>query len=140
MGCVWITLLGRVVYSKYMNSEERERHLPYYERATRPWGTFERFTLNQPSTVKIVTVKPGCVLSLQTHAHRSEFWHIVAGEGYAVIDGARREARAGDEFFVSKGAPHRIGAGSQELVFLEIALGDFDEEDVVRIDDAYGRA
>ena len=39
-------------------------------RDERPWGAFERFTLNEPSTVKIITVNAGQTLSLQRHEHR----------------------------------------------------------------------
>ena len=40
----------------------------------RPWGGFRRYTHNELSTVKVITVKPGEVLSLQYHHHRDELW------------------------------------------------------------------
>lgn len=36
----------------------------------RPWGNFERFTHNEISTVKILTVNPNEELSLQYHHNR----------------------------------------------------------------------
>lgn len=110
---------------------------PYREE--RPWGNFERFTLNEPSTVKILTIKPGESLSLQTHKHRDEFWKIISGNGNIVIGDKEFEAIPGNEYKADRGTPHRLAAGTEELKFLEISFGAFDEHDEVRIDDNYGR-
>ena len=110
---------------------------PYTE--TRPWGNFEQFTKNEPSTVKIITVKAGEELSLQYHARRSEFWKVLAGSPMITIDDAVVTARAGDEFFAPAGAKHRIAAGSESVAILEVAFGEFDENDITRIEDKYNR-
>ena len=62
----------------------------------RPWGKFERFTQNEKSTVKIITVKVGEKLSLQYHKQRSEFWRILSGEGKITIGEETTEAKKGD--------------------------------------------
>ena len=113
--------------------------LPNYLREERPWGSFERFTLNEPTTVKIVRVKGGEAISLQTHAHRDEFWRIIAGSGVVTIDGTEHPAEPGNEFLTRRGSTHRVAAGEEGLTFLEIALGEFDEADIKRIEDKYGR-
>lgn len=105
----------------------------------RPWGSFRRFTLNTPSTVKIIKVNPNQSLSLQTHSKRAEFWNVIAGEGTIEIDGVKNPATVGAEFFVNKGSSHRITAGDMTLEILEIAIGKFEEEDIVRLEDKYGR-
>src|SRR4030042_2575622 len=46
----------------------------------RPWGGFIKFIDNKPCTVKILQIKRGECLSLQSHKLRDEFWYIVAGE------------------------------------------------------------
>lgn len=109
---------------------------PYEEE--RPWGRFRRFTQNEPSTVKILTIKPGEELSLQTHAKREEFWHVISGKGSAVVGDKTVEITPGKEIFVSTGYKHTIRAET-EVIMLEIALGDFDEEDIVRLHDKYNR-
>ena len=114
--------------------------LKNYEKDERPWGSYERFTLNEPSTVKIITVKPGEEFSLQTHEHRDEFWHVIAGSGTLRIGDEAREARAGDEFMIARGTEHRALGGPNGLLFLEISFGNFDEHDIERIEDKYGRA
>jgi mannose-6-phosphate isomerase-like protein (cupin superfamily) len=114
--------------------------LPNYEKDVRPWGQFERFTLNEKSTVKIITVNPNEELSLQQHEHRDEDWHILSGSGSVVIGEQRLPVRKGEDFFVARGVKHRVAGGPHGLVFLEIALGEFDENDIKRLEDRYGRA
>ncbi len=113
--------------------------LKNFEFNERPWGDFKRFTLNEPSTVKIVTVHPGQALSLQKHSHREEFWYVISGTGTFTIGDTQVSAEVGKGYVVPTEAQHRIEATDKELVILEIAFGDFDESDIVRFDDKYGR-
>lgn len=106
----------------------------------RPWGFFDRFTLNEKSTVKVLKLKPHERLSLQTHAKRSEFWHVISGEGIATIGGQDMKASAGSNFDIEIGVAHRLTAGDTELVWLEVALGEFEEHDEVRVEDDFGRS
>jgi len=110
-----------------------------YRGEERPWGGFERFTLNETTTVKVITVKPGEAFSLQTHERRDEFWRVASGSGVIRIDDAENEAGAGDSFFIPRHAKHRATAGPEGLTLLEIAFGDFDENDRARLEDRYGR-
>jgi mannose-6-phosphate isomerase-like protein (cupin superfamily) len=109
------------------------------EEVIRPWGMFRRFTKNIPSTVKILTVKPNERLSLQSHTRRAEFWHVVKGSGSFELDGQIIPAGEGSEQYIPIGSKHRISSGENGLEFLEISLGDFDEEDEVKYEDKYGR-
>jgi mannose-6-phosphate isomerase-like protein (cupin superfamily) len=106
----------------------------------RPWGNFRQFTLNSVSTVKIITIKPGESLSLQSHTKRSEFWRIIDGSGFVEIDGVKYNTVPGDEHNISVNVKHRAIAGPTGLVFLEIDAGDFEENDEIRYEDKYGRA
>ncbi len=115
-----------------------DRLRPYREE--RPWGGFVEFTKDRQSTVKIVTVKAGEALSLQSHQKRDEFWHVIQGAGVATIGEEKKEARLGDEFFIPRGSKHRLEAGDTDVSVLEISLGSFDENDITRFDDRYGRA
>ncbi len=113
--------------------------LSHYQKDIRPWGNFERFTLNELTTVKLITVSKGEQLSLQTHEHREEYWRIIRGTGRATVGDSEIDFVAGDDIFIPKGAKHRIGATDDEVLFMEIALGTFDENDIVRLEDRYGR-
>lgn len=112
---------------------------PRVARSVRPWGRFERFTLNQASTVKIIHIDPGASLSLQYHAHRSEFWRVVDGGCVAVVGERVVQMGPGDELVVPVGAVHRLTGGPDGARILEIAVGDFSESDIVRLEDGWGR-
>jgi mannose-6-phosphate isomerase-like protein (cupin superfamily) len=105
----------------------------------RPWGHFERFTLNEKSTVKLLYIKKGETLSLQYHSHRDEFWKIISGNPFIEIGEIKKNAGAGDQFETKALTHHRISAPKDDVVFLEIAFGEFDEEDNVRLEDKYNR-
>lgn len=105
----------------------------------KPWGKYERFTENEKSTVKIITVKTGEKLSLQYHNHRDEFWKIMSGKGNVIIEEEIISINKGDEFFIPIGSKHSVESTEEDVIFLEIAFGDFDEEDIVRLEDKYGR-
>ena len=113
--------------------------LSQYEKSQRPWGHFERFTKNQKTTVKILTLNPNQEFSLQEHEHRTEFWKIILGDGVVRIGEQEFPANVGDEFLVEIKNLHRAKAGADGLKILEISFGDFDEEDIERVEDDYGR-
>ena len=105
----------------------------------RPWGNFRQFTKNESSTVKIITVRPNEILSLQSHSRRSEFWHVISGSGFVEINGVKTTTRSGDEYEIQIGEKHRLSADINGIQVLEIATGDFDEDDIIHYEDKYGR-
>lgn len=105
----------------------------------KPWGGFRQFTKDAPTTVKLIIVKPNEILSLQSHKKRSEFWRVVSGSGFFEVNGLGTEVKAGDEMEVALGAKHRMAGGADGMEILEISFGEFDEEDIVRYEDKYGR-
>lgn len=114
--------------------------LTHYEQEFRPWGNFERFTLNEVTTVKLLTLAPEGALSLQTHEHRDEFGRVIKGSGTIRIKETEKELNAGDTFFIPRNTEHRTISGPDGLTILEIAFGDFNELDEKRLEDEYGRA
>ncbi len=113
--------------------------LPSPVRTDRPWGYFERFTINQKSTVKIIRINPDAMLSLQYHKNRSEYWRVLDGDATAILDGKSTRMVPGDDLFVREGAVHRLVGGHGGARILEIAFGDFSEEDIVRLEDEWKR-
>jgi len=105
----------------------------------RPWGKFQRFTLNEKTTVKILTIKPKQAPSIQYHHKRAEFWKILEGSGKATIGKRTRKLKPGDEVYIKKKQIHSIEAYSKTVKILEISFGTFDEYDIVRVEDKYGR-
>lgn len=111
---------------------------PFTEK--RPWGEFRQYTNGEPVTVKTIFVKKGERLSLQYHTKRAEFWKIISGTPEVTIGASIMRAKVGDEFMVPEKTNHRIAAIDEDVLFFEISYGDFDENDIVRIKDDYGRA
>lgn len=105
----------------------------------KPWGQFDQFSLNELNTVKILFVNKGSSLSLQYHNNRSEFWRVISGHPLVTIDIEKKIANPGDEFIINKLQPHRLEAPNDDVQVLEIAYGEFDENDIIRIEDKYGR-
>jgi len=106
----------------------------------RPWGHFDQFTKNEPTTIKVHFFKPNSSWSLQYHNHRDEFWRILAGHAVVTIGDEKINAKPGDEFMVPRLTKHRVETLGEPGQLLEICYGDFDEEDQVRLEDKYGRA
>ncbi len=115
-------------------------HTPHRTTEDKPWGKFEEFTLNEKTTVKILTINPGEELSLQSHEHRSEWWIVLDEAMDVVLNDEQRTLHRGDEIFIPAGSKHRVIGLDQSCRWLEIAYGRFDEGDIHRFDDKYGRA
>lgn len=109
------------------------------QKVEKPWGNFEQFTENELVTVKILTVKPHESLSLQYHHKREEFWKVLSGRGEIRIEDSVFAAKEGDEYFIGRGQKHRLRAEKEKIKILEISFGDFDETDIVRLEDKYQR-
>ena len=106
----------------------------------RPWGQFQQFTLNERTTVKIITIEPNARLSLQRHGFRAEFWQILDGEIDVTVNDRTWSAQHGEQVWVPEGAVHRMGnSGSQPGRVLEVGYGTFREDDIVRLADDYDR-
>jgi mannose-6-phosphate isomerase-like protein (cupin superfamily) len=117
-------------------------HEPTFDR--RPWGTFEVLGTDGSSKVKRLTVDPGQRLSYQLHHRRAEHWVVTAGRARVTLDDVVHDLGAGHSIDIPRGARHRVenpaAAGGETLVFVEVQLGDyFGEDDIVRLDDDYGR-
>ena len=115
-----------------------DNNLDIYEEK-RPWGSFRRFTNNTLSTVKILTVNPHEELSIQSHLKRREFWRVIKGSGVFNINEESFDVTIGDERFIPFNIKHQIKGGPSGMEVLEISLGEFDEDDIVRYEDKYGR-
>jgi mannose-6-phosphate isomerase len=106
----------------------------------KPWGKVVTYALNQPSSVRMITVEPGQETSEHYHQLRDEMW-VVVDPGLVIQIGEREiEAQPGEEFVVSAEEPHRIrNVGEVRGRVLEVAYGYTTEEDTFRLQDDYGR-
>mgnify|MGYP001288406904 CR=1 FL=1 len=107
----------------------------------RPWGNYHIIAKNLGYQIKEIKVSVNSKLSLQKHQNRAEFWQIIKGNCMVIVDEKEYELEDNDSIYIPKNTLHRIeNIGNQELIFIEIQLGkDLKEEDIVRIEDDYGR-
>ncbi len=115
--------------------------MPSVLEAEKPWGRFEQYTHNTLSTVKVITVQRGGTLSLQYHHRRDELWVVLDSGALIEVGDAVLKPRAGAKVFIPRTVKHRLSAGGDGPVrILEVSFGEFDEDDIVRLEDIYGRA
>lgn len=105
----------------------------------RPWGWFEKFNENIQCTVKLIHVKANRRLSLQYHNRRAEFWRVIKGPVQVQIGEKIISGNEGDTFNIPIKTNHRLIGLKNDATILEISYGTFDEKDIVRIQDDYGR-
>ncbi len=106
----------------------------------RPWGQFELLVLNEQVSVKVITVASGQRLSLQTHECRDEWWQMLDAGLCVEIDGVTWSPGPGEKVWIPRGTAHRVSNPHEAPArFLEIALGEFDEDDIERLEDDYAR-
>jgi mannose-6-phosphate isomerase-like protein (cupin superfamily) len=112
------------------------------ESETRPWGIYEVLYDGEDCKVKKIVVDPGQRLSYQYHHKRNEYWTVISGTGEVRLNEDILEVYKGSNIFIPVTAKHTITntSSSKCLVFIEIQTGDyFGEDDIVRLEDDYGR-
>ena len=107
----------------------------------RPWGNYKIMLKGYRFQVKIITVKPGAILSLQMHHHRAEHWIVVKGTAKVEINGENTLLSENQSIHIPLGSKHRLhNPGKLELELIEVQSGPYlDEDDIVRFTDEYGR-
>jgi mannose-1-phosphate guanylyltransferase/mannose-6-phosphate isomerase len=112
-----------------------------HRKVARPWGWYDSIDMGDRFQVKRIAVKPGASLSLQKHHHRAEHWIVVMGTAEVT--------RGTDTFLLSEnqstyipiGEVHRLkNPGKTYLEMIEVQSGGYlGEDDIVRLEDTYGR-
>ncbi len=106
--------------------------------AKKPWGYENHFVFNKPCTVKIHCVKPSGALSLQKHKKRIEEWYFLT-DGWVQLGNKKEKIKKGTFLKIRKGQVHRIFSKGKLVQVLEICYGRFDDKDIIRLEDKYGR-
>jgi mannose-6-phosphate isomerase-like protein (cupin superfamily) len=113
------------------------------ERVEKPWGYELIWALTDRYCGKLLFVKAGESLSLQFHKVKDESWYVQQGRAELEL-GAPGDALPESEI-VGPGAAFRLRPGTvhrvralEDTVLLEVSTPDLD--DVVRLEDEYGRA
>ena len=107
----------------------------------RPWGTYRSVDDGKNFQVKRITVNPGGRLSLQKHAKRAEHWVVVGGIATVTCDGKEQQVKVNESVYIPIGTAHRLENKTKEPLYLiEVQSGAYlGEDDIERLEDAYGR-
>ena len=107
---------------------------------TRPWGSFYQYANNEDCTVSLMTVLPGQRLSLQSHTGRAELWIVIDDGAIVQVGDDIRTYNSGDEIWIPANERHRLSCNGEKPVrVLEVAFGNWQQEDIKRYDDDYKR-
>jgi mannose-1-phosphate guanylyltransferase/mannose-6-phosphate isomerase len=108
----------------------------------RPWGNYTVLHEEPGFKVKKIEVKPGASLSLQYHHHRSEHWVVINGTATVTNGDQLLTLEKGQSTFIPAGARHCLANQTGEaLAIVETQCGDYlGEDDIVRLNDRYGRS
>ena len=135
---------SRPIYAQIVERLKAEKRPEYLLHSTvyRPWGSYHGIDRGPRFQVKQITVTPGAKLSLQKHHHRAEHW--------IVVEGTARVTRGEETFllcenqsaYIPIGTVHRLeNPGKIPLRIIEVQSGAYlEEDDIVRLEDTFGRA
>jgi mannose-6-phosphate isomerase-like protein (cupin superfamily) len=111
-----------------------------YEKSIRPWGWHRvLIKIGEKAWIKVVFVKQGERLSLQSHEERIEIWIVLKGKVETLVNDKNRVLKPGGILKINRKEKHRMG-GIQNSYILELAFGRPSETDIIRYEDDYGRA
>ena len=123
-----------------LKQQDRHEHR-FHKKVHRPWGSYEGITNSDRFQVKRIMVNPGAKLSLQKHHHRAEHWIVV--QGTALVTRGTEEILLTEDqsTYIPLGTIHRLeNPGVIPLELIEVQTGSYlGEDDIVRLDDTYGR-
>jgi mannose-1-phosphate guanylyltransferase/mannose-6-phosphate isomerase len=129
----------RLIVDRLQKADRGERLA--HRRVYRPWGSYETMDMDKGFQVKRLVVNPGARLSLQKHARRAEHWVVVRGTARVTRDRDVYDLHANQSTYIPLGAVHRLeNPGKEILHLIEVQSGDYlGEDDIVRLEDNYGR-
>ena len=115
--------------------------MPRPRRVEKPWGHELIWADTDRYVGKVLHVKAGHALSLQYHERKDETIHLLRGEmrlfaGPSIAELVRVPLEEGESYRILPGTVHRMEAVT-DIDILEASTPDLD--DVVRLEDRYGR-
>ncbi|SDB83454.1 mannose-1-phosphate guanylyltransferase/mannose-6-phosphate isomerase [Paraburkholderia lycopersici] len=128
---------GLVARIKAQHAPEADSH----RKVQRPWGFYDSIDQGERFQVKRIVVTPGARLSLQLHHHRAEHWTVVRGTALVTRGEESFLLTENESTYIPLGVRHRLeNPGKVPLEIIEVQSGAYlGEDDIVRIDDTYGR-
>ena len=108
---------------------------------SRPWGSFTILDEGEEFKVKRLTVNPGHSTSLQFHRHRSERWIVVQGVATVTLGSQSHVVKENEWIHIPLHEKHQLSNnGNKVMQLIEVQFGDYlGEDDIIRLEDRYGR-
>ncbi|CAN5806341.1 phosphomannose isomerase type II C-terminal cupin domain [soil metagenome] len=103
----------------------------------KPWGQEIWYADQDRYAGKILEVTRGHALSLQKHERKKETMYLQSGRLLYHFNGVDFEMKPGERITANPGDVYRIEA-LEDAVILEVSTPDLD--DVIRLEDRYGRS
>ncbi len=125
----------------HLKAEEHEA-TTYHQTVYRPWGSYTILEDADDCKVKRLVVKPHQVLSLQKHHRRAEHWTVIAGTAKVRVGDEEFFLEQNQSTYIPTDTVHRLeNPTEQDIALIEVQTGDyFGEDDLVRLEDVYGRS
>jgi mannose-1-phosphate guanylyltransferase/mannose-6-phosphate isomerase len=112
---------------------------PDIQHVTRPWGSFKQYANNEAVTVSLMTMQPNQRLSLQSHTARAELWIVLDAGAIVQVNDEILHPNAGDEIWIPANAKHRLSSAGPAVRVLEVAFGNWQQDDITRYEDDFNR-
>jgi len=111
-------------------------------KVARPWGSYETLDEGPRFQIKRIIVDPGERISLQRHFHRSEHWVVVRGTAEVTVGDTVSLLQENQSTYIPAGTVHRLAnPGKVPVELIEVQCGAYlGEDDIVRLEDKYGRS
>ena len=128
------------IYEKLKNKNDPAHQI--HKTVYRPWGFYTVMQQGEGFLTKCIGVNPNAKLSLQKHFHRSEHWVVLEGQALVIKGDEKYELSPGESINIGIEEVHSLqNPYDKPLKILEVQKGDrLEEDDIVRLEDMYGRA
>lgn len=123
-------------------NEANRKEAIHHKTVYRPWGHYTSISEGQRHQTKRISVRAGAKLSLQKHHHRSEHWIVVKGTAKVTKGDETFILTENESVYLPIGVVHALeNPGKITLEIIEVQTGSYlGEDDIVRLEDRYGRA
>ena len=113
----------------------------HHQLVHRPWGSYESLGQGLHHQVKRLIIKPGAGISVQYHHQRSEHWVVITGTAKVRLGEQYMSLSPNQSIFIPVGVVHALeNPGTEDLEVIEVQSGSYlGEDDIVRLEDRYGR-
>jgi mannose-1-phosphate guanylyltransferase len=121
--------------------ESNRAEVDFHREVYRPWGKYDSVDMGGRYQVKRITVNPGAKLSIQKHHHRAEHWVVVTGTARVTKGDETILLSENQSTYIPLGEIHALeNPGKVPLELIEVQSGSYlGEDDIVRLEDKYGR-